>query len=58
MLSRGARIPEVTLIDATGAKVSLSSLIDRPLVLYFYPKDDTPGCSTKLAAFATNMKHS
>lgn len=51
MLSRGARIPEVALIDATGAKVALSSLIDRPLVLYFYPKDDTPGCSSEACRF-------
>jgi thioredoxin-dependent peroxiredoxin len=51
MLSRGARIPEVTLVDANGAKVALASLIDRPLVLYFYPKDDTPGCSTEACRF-------
>jgi thioredoxin-dependent peroxiredoxin len=51
MLSRGARVPEVTLIDANGAKVTLASLIDRPLVLYFYPKDDTPGCSAEACRF-------
>jgi thioredoxin-dependent peroxiredoxin len=51
MLSRGARIPEVTLVDENNAKVALASLIDKPLVLYFYPKDDTPGCSTEACRF-------
>lgn len=51
MLSRGARIPEITLVDANGTKLSLASLIDRPIVLYFYPKDDTPGCSTEACRF-------
>ncbi len=51
MLSRGARIPEVTLVDADGAKVALTSLIDRPMVIYFYPKDDTPGCSSEACRF-------
>jgi thioredoxin-dependent peroxiredoxin len=51
MLSRGARVPEVTLIDADDVTLTLASLIDRPLVLYFYPKDDTPGCSTEACRF-------
>lgn len=51
MLSRGARIPDVTLVDESNAKVALASLIDRPVVLYFYPKDDTPGCSTEACRF-------
>jgi len=51
MLTRGARIPDVTLIDANGAKIALSSLVDRPIVLYFYPKDDTPGCATEACRF-------
>jgi thioredoxin-dependent peroxiredoxin len=51
LLSRGARIPEVTLVDADGTKVALPSLIDRPMVLYFYPKDDTPGCSSEACRF-------
>jgi thioredoxin-dependent peroxiredoxin len=51
MLSRGARIPEITLVDERNAKVALASLIDRPIVLYFYPKDDTPGCSTEACRF-------
>jgi thioredoxin-dependent peroxiredoxin len=51
MLSRGARIPDVTLVDTNGAKIALASIIDRPIVLYFYPKDDTPGCSTEACRF-------
>ena len=51
MLSRGARIPDVTLVDENNAKIALTSLLDRPLVLYFYPKDDTPGCSTEACRF-------
>lgn len=51
MLSRGARIPDVMLVGADGTKVALPSLIDRPIVLYFYPKDDTPGCSSEACRF-------
>jgi thioredoxin-dependent peroxiredoxin len=51
MLSRGARIPDVTLVDTDGSQVTLASLVDRPIVLYFYPKDDTPGCSAEACRF-------
>jgi thioredoxin-dependent peroxiredoxin len=39
--------PDFTVADHTGAEVSLSSLRGRKVVLYFYPKDDTPGCTTQ-----------
>jgi thioredoxin-dependent peroxiredoxin len=51
MLAIGDRIPEVSLVDADERTVTLTSLIDRPIVLYFYPKDDTPGCSSQACRF-------
>lgn len=51
MLAAGDRIPNLTLIDASGAPVALASLLERPLVLYFYPKDNTPGCSIQACSF-------
>ena len=51
MLKAGERAPEVTLVDDAAARVALHTLLDRPLVLYFYPKDDTPGCTAEACAF-------
>jgi len=44
-LSAGAPAPDVTFALHTGEKLSLSSLRGKPVVVYFYPKDDTPGCT-------------
>jgi peroxiredoxin Q/BCP len=43
--------PEFTLPSDAGADVSLAALRGRPVVLYFYPKDDTPGCTTQACEF-------
>lgn len=43
----GAKAPSFTLPDDTGEPVSLAGFAGRPVVLYFYPKDDTPGCTTQ-----------
>ncbi|MSO95418.1 MAG: thioredoxin-dependent thiol peroxidase [Thermoleophilia bacterium] len=43
----GATAPDFSLVSETGATVSLSALRGSPIVLYFYPKDDTPGCTTQ-----------
>ncbi|MEO5633950.1 thioredoxin-dependent thiol peroxidase [Gaiella sp.] len=43
----GTEAPDFTLCSDTGETVSLSSLRGSPVVLYFYPKDDTPGCTTQ-----------
>ena len=43
----GAAAPEFTLTSDSGETVSLASLKGKPVVLYFYPKDDTPGCTTQ-----------
>ena len=47
MVEEGAPAPEFELPNESGERVSLSSLRGRPVVLYFYPKDDTPGCTTQ-----------
>jgi thioredoxin-dependent peroxiredoxin len=45
VLREGDPAPDFTLESDTGETVTLSSLRGRPTVLYFYPKDDTPGCT-------------
>jgi peroxiredoxin Q/BCP len=45
MLKEGVKAPEFTAKDQNGNKVKLSDLKGRKVVLYFYPKDDTPGCT-------------
>ncbi len=47
MRSEGDRLPRLTVVDDTGAGIELASLADDYLVLYFYPKDDTPGCTNE-----------
>ncbi|MBA2516789.1 MAG: thioredoxin-dependent thiol peroxidase [Solirubrobacterales bacterium] len=47
MLSAGAQAPDFSLPDQNGDVVTLSSLRGKPVVLYFYPKADTPGCTTQ-----------
>ena len=47
MIEEGAKAPEFELTADTGETVSLESLRGKPVVLYFYPKDDTPGCTAQ-----------
>ena len=47
MVSEGDPAPEFTLTSDAGESVSLSDFRGKPVVLYFYPKDDTPGCTTQ-----------
>ena len=47
MLAAGDPAPDFTLRSDSDEEVTLSSLRGRPVVLYFYPKDDTPGCTTQ-----------
>jgi thioredoxin-dependent peroxiredoxin len=47
MVEEGKPAPAFTLPSDSGEEVSLESLRGKPLVLYFYPKDDTPGCTTQ-----------
>ncbi|MHB0957674.1 MAG: thioredoxin-dependent thiol peroxidase [Pirellulaceae bacterium] len=50
-IKAGQAAPEFNLAADDGTKVRLSSLQGRPVILYFYPKDDTPGCTTEACAF-------
>ncbi|HEY6459272.1 MAG TPA: thioredoxin-dependent thiol peroxidase, partial [Polyangiaceae bacterium] len=47
MIREGDEAPDFTLRSDAGDEVTLSSLRGKPVVLYFYPKDDTPGCTTQ-----------
>ena len=51
MLGEGDRLPTVTLLDDRGESVTTTDLLGGPLVLYFYPKDDTPGCTSEASQF-------
>ena len=51
MLGEGDRLPDVTLLDDGGATLTTADLLGGPLVLYFYPKDDTPGCTSEASQF-------
>jgi peroxiredoxin Q/BCP len=52
MLDIGTQAPNFTLKDKDGNTVSLSDFVGRKVVLYFYPKDNTPGCTRQACAFA------
>jgi len=52
MLDIGMKAPEFTLNDKDGKTVSLSDFLGKKVVLYFYPKDNTPGCTRQACAFA------
>ena len=56
MLEVGSKAPQFTLTDAGGNTVSLSDFIGEKVVLYFYPKDNTPGCTRQACAFAGAYK--
>ncbi|MCU5871738.1 thioredoxin-dependent thiol peroxidase [Clostridioides difficile] len=51
MLSIGTKAPEFTLEDKDGNKVSISDFKGKKVVVYFYPKDNTPGCTRQACAF-------
>ena len=52
MLETGMKAPQFTLPDKDGNMVSLTDFIGKKVVLYFYPKDNTPGCTRQACAFA------
>ncbi|WP_251319281.1 thioredoxin-dependent thiol peroxidase [Flintibacter muris] len=52
MLEVGTKAPEFTLPDKNGNPVSLADFAGKKVVLYFYPKDNTPGCTRQACAFA------
>jgi len=51
-LQPGDMAPDVTLATPDGGRLTTAQLRGRPLVLYFYPKDDTPGCTTEAKDFS------
>ena len=56
MLEIGIRAPDFTLSDKDGNTVSLSDFVGKKVVLYFYPKDNTPGCTRQACAFAASYE--
>ena len=54
MLEVGKKAPAFTLLDKDGAQVSLSDFLGKKIVLYFYPRDNTPGCTRQAWAFAAS----
>lgn len=52
MLETGMKAPDFTLYDQNGSAVTLSDYLGKKVVLYFYPKDNTPGCTRQACAFA------
>lgn len=51
MLETGMKAPEFTLSDQDGNQVSLSDFRGKKVILYFYPKDNTPGCTAQACSF-------
>ena len=50
-LTVGTKAPQFTVKDTNGNDVSLSDFAGKTVVLYFYPKDDTPGCTKQACSF-------
>ncbi len=50
-IEAGAEAPDFNLPSSDGGDISLSELRGKPVVLYFYPRDDTPGCTTEACSF-------
>ena len=55
LIEPGKKAPAFTLKDQEGHTRKLSDYAGRPLILYFYPKDDTPGCTKEACAFRDNL---
>ena len=54
MIEIGTKAPDFTLKNQEGNEISLSDYRGKKVVLYFYPKDDTPGCTAQACGFAEN----
>ena len=55
MIEVGIKAPDFTLNDKDGNAISLSSFLGKKAVVYFYPKDNTPGCTRQACAFADSF---
>jgi peroxiredoxin Q/BCP len=51
MLEVGSKAPQFTLQSQDGEKISLKDFLGKKVILYFYPKDDTPGCTKEACSF-------
>lgn len=56
MLNIGDKAPNFTLPDKDGNNISLSDFLGRKVILYFYPKDNTPGCTKQACGFSENIQ--
>lgn len=55
-ITPGQPAPDFTLTDATGKQVSLKDFAGKDVILYFYPKDDTPGCTKEACGFRDHWR--
>ena len=55
LIEPGKKAPAFTLKDQSGKTHKLSEYAGRPVILYFYPKDDTPGCTKEACSFRDNL---
>ncbi|HTU71229.1 MAG TPA: peroxiredoxin [Candidatus Baltobacteraceae bacterium] len=51
MLAEGDKLPKITVEDDAGKPIKTADLLGGPLIIYFYPKDDTPGCTSEASQF-------
>lgn len=54
MLEIGTKAPDFELLDQNGESVKLSDYLGKKVILYFYPRDNTPGCTKQACGFAKN----
>jgi thioredoxin-dependent peroxiredoxin len=55
LIEPGKKAPAFSLNDQSGKTHTLADFAGRPVILYFYPKDDTPGCTKETCAFQSNL---
>ena len=56
MVKQGSNAPSFELMSDEGEKVSLKDLAGKKVVLYFYPRDNTPGCTKEACSFSENKE--
>jgi len=54
-LAVGDKLPTATLVDQQGNPIKMAAMTGKPVVVYFYPKDDTPGCTREACAFQAEL---